>query len=113
MAWSSWRGSKMERPNNWNTLERGTVSTVDSNLVHRGRSKNMEKAKKVTAARRPRVVGAGPGDKDLGSRASMVLSQVGPTLRWFCYCGSASESAPRLGHNSFIGFFWAMGPSVR
>ncbi|CAL8120891.1 unnamed protein product [Prunus armeniaca] len=46
MAWSTWRGSKMERPNNWNTLDRGTVSTVDSNLVHRGRSKNMEKASK-------------------------------------------------------------------
>ncbi|KAB2626909.1 hypothetical protein D8674_020527 [Pyrus ussuriensis x Pyrus communis] len=54
---------------------------------------HVQRAQKEGAARGIRSVVVGPGDKDLGSRANMILSQ----------------SPPRCGLNSVVDFLWAFG----
>ena len=53
------------------------------------------------AARGTRAASVGPGDKDLGKRASGIVSQVGPSFDGFCWvvlgCGAYVESAPSSG----------------
>lgn len=69
----------------------------------------MQRAQKEGAARGIRSVVVGPGDKDLGSRASMILSQVGPAASMFWWVRVPSESPPRCGLNSVVDFLWAFG----